>query len=483
MATVSRRDRMVDLAALLLIVGGVALYLVAAAKLRSISLYSRANPGPPGALVAADRARYLSYGGLALVAVGSCIGVVRGRPAREAASAGCVVRDAGCGLRDARTVKTDSRYTRARRRLMMLGSMILGAMFLLAPALHAQEASLGRLEGVVTGGAERAGCSPSPWRSRESIRSLRSSASPAPIRSGAIASTRFPPAATCWRPPSALLDSLRLAVGAREVRIAAGETVRFDVALPSDATLRAAAVESAARSVAQAPVDTATGELELIGAASVAGEVRGAAGEPLAGVPAPRSRRARCRDERLERPVPAHRSARRSAGARRASARLCAPGTGRHAARGCSRDRPIFVSSAPSRSTRCASPRSAAAFASSTSTAGANIFGRYLTRDQILRRRPADGADLLFRLGGFTVIGHGDAARVFTKVQMRNRAPCEANVVVDRVQHRRINDVPPPRIVGLEAYEGPSSFHVGLRIALRADRDLDELTGGLVEGR
>jgi len=76
MATVSRRDRMVDLAALLLIVGGVALYLVAAAKLRSISLYSRANPGPPGALDAADRARYLSYGGLALVAVGSCIGVV-----------------------------------------------------------------------------------------------------------------------------------------------------------------------------------------------------------------------------------------------------------------------------------------------------------------------------------------------------------------------------------------------------------------------
>ncbi|PYP77155.1 MAG: hypothetical protein DMD35_16025 [Gemmatimonadetes bacterium] len=67
---------MVDLAALLLILAGAALYLVAAVKLRSISLYSRTNPGPPGALIAADRARYVSYAGLALVAVGACVGVI-----------------------------------------------------------------------------------------------------------------------------------------------------------------------------------------------------------------------------------------------------------------------------------------------------------------------------------------------------------------------------------------------------------------------
>ena len=67
---------MIDFGALLLIVGGVVLYLVAATKLHSISQYSRSNPGPPGALVAADRARYLSYAGLALVAVGACVGVV-----------------------------------------------------------------------------------------------------------------------------------------------------------------------------------------------------------------------------------------------------------------------------------------------------------------------------------------------------------------------------------------------------------------------
>ena len=76
MTTVSRRDRLVDLSALLLIVAGSALYLLAAVKLHDISLYSRTNPGPPGALVAADQARYLSYAGVALVGVGACIGVV-----------------------------------------------------------------------------------------------------------------------------------------------------------------------------------------------------------------------------------------------------------------------------------------------------------------------------------------------------------------------------------------------------------------------
>ncbi len=76
MTTVSRRDRLVDLSALLLIVVGAALYLVAAVKLHGISLYSRSNPGPPGALVAADQARYVSYAGVALVAAGACVGVV-----------------------------------------------------------------------------------------------------------------------------------------------------------------------------------------------------------------------------------------------------------------------------------------------------------------------------------------------------------------------------------------------------------------------
>jgi hypothetical protein len=90
MTPVSRRDRQIDLGALLLIVIGAALYIVAAAlivigaalyivaavKLHTISLYSRTNPGPPGALVAADQARYVSYAGVALIILGCVVGVV-----------------------------------------------------------------------------------------------------------------------------------------------------------------------------------------------------------------------------------------------------------------------------------------------------------------------------------------------------------------------------------------------------------------------
>jgi hypothetical protein len=76
MTPVSRRDRQIDLGALLLIVTGTALYIVAATQLHTISLYSKTNPGPPGALVAADRARYTSYAGIVLIALGCVIGVV-----------------------------------------------------------------------------------------------------------------------------------------------------------------------------------------------------------------------------------------------------------------------------------------------------------------------------------------------------------------------------------------------------------------------
>ena len=88
MATVSRRDRLNDLAALVLICAGIALYLDAGARLRTISGYSYQNPGPRGhsAVMAADWARRESYGGLALTMLGCVAGVasalrhVRGTP-------------------------------------------------------------------------------------------------------------------------------------------------------------------------------------------------------------------------------------------------------------------------------------------------------------------------------------------------------------------------------------------------------------------
>ncbi|MEO8562006.1 MAG: hypothetical protein ABI601_08030 [bacterium] len=75
MTKVSRGDRQADLAALLIIAAGAALYLFAAAWLRTISLYSKMNPGPPHALDAADRARYTSYAGVALIGIGCLVSV------------------------------------------------------------------------------------------------------------------------------------------------------------------------------------------------------------------------------------------------------------------------------------------------------------------------------------------------------------------------------------------------------------------------
>ena len=75
MTIVSRRDRQADLAAIVIIAAGGALWLFAVAWLHTISLYSKANPGPPGALVDADRARYTSYAGVVLISLGCFVGV------------------------------------------------------------------------------------------------------------------------------------------------------------------------------------------------------------------------------------------------------------------------------------------------------------------------------------------------------------------------------------------------------------------------
>ncbi len=76
MPTVSRHGRLIDLSALLCIVVGAGLYLVAAMQLREIGKLSYQNPGPAqqSALTVADRARYLSYAGVALVVIGFIVG-------------------------------------------------------------------------------------------------------------------------------------------------------------------------------------------------------------------------------------------------------------------------------------------------------------------------------------------------------------------------------------------------------------------------
>ena len=78
MPTVSRRARLVDLAALATILLGVALCFWANSRMREIGKLSYRHPGPPSvsALAAADRARYLAYGGVALIVAGCFVSVV-----------------------------------------------------------------------------------------------------------------------------------------------------------------------------------------------------------------------------------------------------------------------------------------------------------------------------------------------------------------------------------------------------------------------
>lgn len=77
MATVSRRDRLTDLAALVTILAGIALYAGGTERLRTISTYTYAHPGPRGtsALKAADLARYGANAGIALAVLGCAVGV------------------------------------------------------------------------------------------------------------------------------------------------------------------------------------------------------------------------------------------------------------------------------------------------------------------------------------------------------------------------------------------------------------------------
>lgn len=76
MPTVTRQARLLDLACLLFILVGAGMGYVASTRLQEISKLSFRHPGPrsESALTAADHARYLAYGGVALVILGCVIG-------------------------------------------------------------------------------------------------------------------------------------------------------------------------------------------------------------------------------------------------------------------------------------------------------------------------------------------------------------------------------------------------------------------------
>lgn len=77
MPDVLRRDRIVDVVALLLILLGAMLYVDSQVRFRAIMRYSYAHPGPRGVsqLTAADHARYEANTAFGLVIVGAAVGV------------------------------------------------------------------------------------------------------------------------------------------------------------------------------------------------------------------------------------------------------------------------------------------------------------------------------------------------------------------------------------------------------------------------
>ena len=77
MPDVLRRDRLVDVVALLIIVVGLALYGHSQLRFRDVMRFSYHNPGPPGVsqLDAADHARYEANTAFGFVIAGAAIGV------------------------------------------------------------------------------------------------------------------------------------------------------------------------------------------------------------------------------------------------------------------------------------------------------------------------------------------------------------------------------------------------------------------------
>ena len=77
MPDVLRRDRIVDVVALVLILLGLALYVDSQVRFRAIMRYSYLHPGPRGVsqLTAADHARYEADTAFGLVVVGAVVGV------------------------------------------------------------------------------------------------------------------------------------------------------------------------------------------------------------------------------------------------------------------------------------------------------------------------------------------------------------------------------------------------------------------------
>jgi hypothetical protein len=89
--------------------------------------------------------------------------------------------------------------------------------------------------------------------------------------------------------------------------------------------------------------------------------------------------------------------------------------------------------------------------------------GRFLDEQEIEHQHAMQASDLLRMVHGFRVEGSGLDTKVYTthgNFEMSSMGPCEANIVVNGVEHQDINLVDPSNIGAIEAYAGPADAPV-----------------------
>ncbi|MDQ2667452.1 MAG: carboxypeptidase-like regulatory domain-containing protein [Gemmatimonadota bacterium] len=234
-----------------------------------------------------------------------------------------------------------------------------------------------------------------------------------------------------------------------------GAVVR-DLSLSARSALPLAALDSLERLAQTVGVNSVTGELLRVGTASVTGTVRGAAGVPLAGA------QVRVQDARASTITDS--TGRYFLGALPEGTQVLLVRQLGYALA----EQPVELRSGRSVTREVQLVRAATLDTIVVSEYRTRyrefefnrgmyiIAGDFLTAGMIARRKPLpETGDLVDRMPGFHVVGHGSAAKVFTKRALERNSRCEANVVVDGVEQMGVNDVPPNSVQGIEAYVTP----------------------------
>jgi len=236
--------------------------------------------------------------------------------------------------------------------------------------------------------------------------------------------------------------------------IAEGEgAIARDLSLSARTNAPVAALDSVAQAAARNGRDAARDELQLTGTAELAGTVRGLSGEPFKGA------QVRVRDARStavtdsagrfvlsELPAGTQMLVVRHPGYTLAEVPVeLRPG--RRIEQAVLLVRPLTLEAIQA----SAAAMDLEAFDAARRT---NLSGQFLTQEQIVKKKhAAETVDLFDDLLGFTPFGRGPSARVISNLALARQHECtSASVIIQGRDGRRINEVAPGQIAGIEAY-------------------------------